>query len=143
MEAENASMKFMLDQCKDKNYRMFFTIDGTLKCHLSGDNLVWKDRNDVGKGKVCPFAEFFSHCVYPNVNIIRIDWYNPIPPSFRCYDAVDFSMLFIKELYVKFGKYTPTFYNDNPKYIQPVISLNSEKPKIIKITDYNKKTGTK
>lgn len=142
METENASLKFMLDQCKDKGYRMFFTINGTLKCHMSGDNLVWKDKNNPGE-KVCPFAEFFQHCVYPNVNIIRIDWYNPVPASFRCYDAVDFSMLFIKELYVKFGKYTPTFYNDNPKYIQPVISLNSEKPKIIKITDENKKTGTK
>lgn len=59
MEAESASLKFMLDTCEKNGYRMFFTIDGTLMAHMSMDNLVWKDRNDVGKGKVCPFAEFF------------------------------------------------------------------------------------
>ena len=141
METENASLKFMLDKCEETGYRMFFTIDGTLKAHMSGDNLVWKDRNNIGEGKVCPFAEFFQHCVYPNINIIRIDWYSPIPASFRCYDAVDFSMLFINELYVKFGKFVYNF--NSRKYVQPYISLNTQKPKILKITDENKKTGTK
>lgn len=118
---------------KKINKKIFFTINGTLelKVHRPSDEYIRRFLDD--------------NCAK---NIGKVKVYVESPYCDNDYDfkknyLLNFTMFYINELYVRFAKATGFYANGHmnyPPYKQPKLLFNkSSMPKVMKITDNNKK----